>query len=77
MSVFSSFINIPRKILLFIKLIIGSNPGLTGPIVVYIIGEVVFHITSFIIHVLTALNSSQLLAVHVLTGGSDQSDSRL
>ena len=45
--------------------------------VVYIIGEVVFHISSFIIHVLTALNSSQLLAVHVLTGGSDQSDSRL
>ena len=34
---FSSFINIPKKILLFIKLIIGSNPGLTGPIVVYII----------------------------------------
>ena len=48
-----------------------------GISVVYIIGEVVFHISSFIIHVLTALNSSQLLAVHVLTGGSEQSDSRL
>ena len=75
MSVFSSYINDIPKILAF-KIIIGSNPGLTGPIVVYIIGEVVFHISSFIIHVLTALNSSQL-AVHVLTGGSDQSDSRL
>ena len=56
---FLLFINIPRKILLFIKLIIGLYPGLTGPIVVYIIGEVVFHISSFIIPVLTALNSSQ------------------
>ena len=45
--------------------------------VVYIIGEVVFHISSFIIHVLTALNSSQLAVIHVLTGGSEQSDSRL
>ena len=49
----------------------------TAPIVVYIIGEVVFHISFFIVHVLTALNSSQLAVIHVLTGGSDQSDSRL
>ena len=66
-----------KNILVLIQIIIGSNPGLTGPIVVYIIGEVVFHISSFIIHVLTALNSSQLAVIHVLTGGSEQSDSRL
>ena len=34
--------------------------------VVYIIGEVVFLISSFIIHVLTALNSSQLAVIHIL-----------
>ena len=39
MSVFSSYIDdIPKKnILVLIQIIIGSNPGLTGPIVVYII----------------------------------------
>ena len=51
-------------------MIIGSNPGLTGPIVVYIIQSLSIirqvAYTMFIQHVLRALTFSQLVVIHVL-----------